>query len=255
MSILGTRTTNPQLGEKLWNHLQSTGTNNLFSAEYARLVEDVYLIAKKENLKSNVGKPLLELLKSEVELVRRLKFLNEVSDELVKSLATFKKAKQFQFKNLSSFTKEQLRHALIESEVKCESQRLDALEMKEAILFLLQHFYQTRFKHMTSTKNRELARNKKFKSNSDFLMECLNQIKIDLKRDLQATDFIKFRNLAMKFKPPFIQKPRRSKQDRMISEEIQRLDAEALARNEWAPSTLRSFFEKHTGVKPSSVRK
>jgi hypothetical protein len=255
MSILGTRTTNPQLGEKLWNHLQSTGANNLFSAEYTRLVEDIYLIAKKENLKSNVGKPLLELLKSEVELVRRLKFLNEVSDELVKSLGTFKKAKQIQFKNLSSFTKEQLRDDLIESEVRCESQRLDTIEMKEAILYLLNYFNQTRFKHMTSTKNRELARNKKFKSNLDFLMECLNQIKADLKRDFQATDFIKFHNLAMKFKPPYIQKPRRSKQDRMMCEEIQKLDAEALARNEWAPSTLRSFFEKHTGVKPSSIRK
>lgn len=106
----------------------------------------------------------------------------------------------------------------------------------------------------TVTKQKQ-GKDLTFKSNNEYLRHCLDQLTENGTKAIKSTDFIRFSNLANKQPPPFIQKLRQTKAEKNQPEEIQRIDAEALARHEWAPTTLRNFFEKHTGVKPSSIRK
>lgn len=121
--------------------------------------------------------------------------------------------------------------------------------------FLSDKYGKSLEKRLETVGKQSKAKDKLFSSNNAYLKHCLNQVTDNGVKTVNPNDFLKFQAIAKKNPPAFIQNPRRSKQDRMMSEEIQKLDAEALARNEWAPSTLRNFFEKHTGVKPSSVRK
>ena len=58
--------------------------------------------------------------------------------------------------------------------------------------------------------------------------------------------YARFCNLVKKKypTPPYVQKPRLSREEKRQDPAIQAVDREALKRNEWAPTTLRTFFEK-----------
>jgi NADH dehydrogenase/NADH:ubiquinone oxidoreductase subunit G len=225
-------------------------------------IEDYYaLIAKFDKQISDParGKKRKDIkekyIEQEAKFIRVLEPLIARTPELNAEIDLLKKSKRAELSDLSKFTKEELRSKLFKAEIGAQISKQFVSNLTTVITHLLRESYNARNKRLGSVKNQKDAKDKKFKSNNSFLLDCLNQVTEIDKRSAKPNDFIKFRNLAIKTKPPYIQSTRRSKQDRMMSEEIQRLDAEALARNEWAPSTLRSFFEKHTGVKPSSVRK
>lgn len=194
-------------------------------------------------------------LQKEAAFLRLLEPLMARNEEFSAEIDSLKKSKKEELSDLSKFTKEELRARLFTAEIGFQISKKYVSNLTTVISHLLKESYDARNKRLGSVKNQKDAKDKKFKSNNSFLLECLNKVSENGDKAIKPSDFIKFRNLANKTKPPFVQRPRRSKQDRMMSEEIQRLDAEALARNEWSPSTLRNFFEKHTGVKPSSVRK
>lgn len=189
----------------------------------------------------------------QIEFMKGLSFLYEekTSGEINQRIAN----KKDELKNLSTLTKGELCKKIYELEVRLDFSKEFSKNLADSFGYLLTHFQETRFKKLKAVKHRTDKKNKKYEDNNGYLMKCLKEAIPESKTEIDPNDFLKFQAIAKKNPPAFIQKTRRSKQDRMMSEEIQRLDAEALARNEWAPSTLRNFFEKHTGVKPSSIRK
>lgn len=97
----------------------------------------------------------------------------------------------------------------------------------------------------------------KYQANEDRLMECLYILKSKIKRAIIPTNYISFKSLVMKTYPnqPVIPAYKRDKQEKLQDKELQEANAASGKRTQWSESKLRSFFEKHTGVKPSSVRK
>lgn len=99
------------------------------------------------------------------------------------------------------------------------------------------------------------AKDKLFSSNNAYLKHCLKQVTDDGVNAVKPSDFLKFQAIARKNPPPFTQKIRQTKEEKNQSVEIQEIDMKAQKRYGWSNTTLRNFFEKHTGVKPSSIRK
>ena len=231
------------------------GSQKISMQEYFTLIEkfetqitDPARGKKRKNIKE-------QYLEKEASLLKVLKPITSINLELNSEIDSLKKSKRIELSDLSKFTKEELRARIFKAEIEVQISKYFVSNLIAVISHLLKASYDARSQRLGNVKNQAEGKDKKFKSNNSFLLECLNQLTGLGNKSVKPSDFISFRNLANKTKPPFIQKPRRSKQDRMMSEEIQRADAEALSRNEWAPSTLRNFFEKHTGVKPSSVKK
>ena len=217
-------------------------------AKFDKQISDPARGKKRKDIKE-------KYVEQESAFLKVLEPLISTTPELTAEINSLKKVKRTELSDLSKFSKEELRARVFKAEIQTQISKRFMSNLILVMEHLLKASYEAREKRLKSVVNQSGGKDKKFKSNNSFLLECLNKVTEQGSLPVKPSDFIKFRNLAAKTKPPFIQRPRRSKQDRMMSEEIQRLDAEALARNEWSPSTLRNFFEKHTGVKPSSVRK
>lgn len=217
-------------------------------AKFDKQISDPARGKKRKDIKE-------KFLEQEAVFLRILEPVMTSTPELTAEIKSLKKSKRAELSELSKFTKEELRARLFKAEIGVQISKRFVSNLSAVVMHLLRASYDARHKRLGSVENQKDGKDKKYRSNNSLLMECLDQITENGTRSVKASDFIKFRNLAMKTKPPFIQNYRKLKQDRMMSDEIQRIDAEALARNEWAPSTLRNFFAKHTGVKPSSLRK
>lgn len=194
-------------------------------------------------------------LQQEAEFLRTLKPLLITTPEMTAEIESLKKIKKNELLDLTKFTKEELRARVYKAEIRVDISKKFISNLISVMSHLVKESYDARKRRLDSVKNQKDGKDKKFKSNNALLMDCLKQVTENGTKTAKPNDFIRFRNLVMKTTPPFIQKPRRSKQDRLMSEDIQRMDAEAIARNEWAPSTIRNFFDKHSGTKASSVRK
>lgn len=111
-----------------------------------------------------------------------------------------------------------------------------------------------RLKTLASTTDGLLG---KYSKNNEALRACLVMMQADINRKVSPTDYLKFKRLVVsKYPiPPVIPSYKRNKDERKQSKTEQEANALAGKRFGWSESTLRKFFEKHTGVKPSSVRK
>ena len=121
--------------------------------------------------------------------------------------------------------------------------------------FLSEKYKNSLEKRLETVGKQSEGKNKLFSSNNAYLKYCLNQVTDDGVKAVKPSDFLKFQAIARKNPPPFIQKVRQTKEEKNQSVEIQEIDMKDQKRYGWSSTTLRSFFEKHTGVKPSSVRK
>lgn len=97
----------------------------------------------------------------------------------------------------------------------------------------------------------------RYEKNHRALKECLELTKTNSNATINPTDYIRFKAFVIKTypTPPVIPAYKRNKQEMLQSEDQQKANAQAGKRLKWSESTLRKFFEKHTGVKPSTIRK
>ena len=231
------------------------GSQKISIDEYYSLI-DIFDKDISDPARGNKRKNIQEkYLQQEAAFLRALKPLLTTTPEMSAEIDSLKKSKRKELSDLTKFTKEELRARVFKAEIGVHISQSFISSLASAMSHLAKESYEVRKRRLGSVKNQKDGKDKKYRSNNSLLMECLKQITENGTKSAKTSDFIKFRNLVMKTKPPFIQNPRRSKQDQMMSEEIQKIDAEAVARNEWAPSTIRNYFEKHTKVKASSVRK
>ena len=121
--------------------------------------------------------------------------------------------------------------------------------------FLSDKYGKSLEKRLETVGKQSKAKDKLFSSNNAYLKHCLNQVTDDGVKTVNPSDFLKFQTIARKNPPPFIQKIRQTKEEKNQSVEIQEIDMKDQKRYGWSNTTLRNFFKKHTGVKPSSVRK
>jgi hypothetical protein len=120
--------------------------------------------------------------------------------------------------------------------------------------FLKEHLH----KRTKSVANQKTGKAKVYSNNNQCMKECLIEVTEDLSTDqITKRTYRKFCNLVTRrhTNPPFVQKLRQSKEDKQQSQESMDMDLEALKRNEWAPSTLRAFFENTTKLKIADLPK
>jgi hypothetical protein len=113
-------------------------------------------------------------------------------------------------------------------------------------------------KRTQSVTNQKTGKDKVYSNNNQCMKECLIEIIDGLSTNqISKRTYRKFCNLVTRRykRPPFVQKLRQSKEDKQQTQESIDMDLEALERNEWAPSTLRAFFEKTTKLKIADLPK
>ena len=101
--------------------------------------------------------------------------------------------------------------------------------------------------------NHRAGKDKKFSNNNQCMQECLDEVlnSGSPEKELSKRVYSRFCRLVKDRypTPPFVQKIKQSAYEKSQREELQKIDFEALERKEWAPTTLRAFFEKALKIK------
>jgi hypothetical protein len=145
-------------------------------------------------------------------------------------------------------TKRQLIPRLVQVIIQVEILEQKIEELRSGSEFLIYHYFKHLLERQETVKNQKTGKDKVFSSNNQCMKECLDEVLNAglVNKPLSKLTYTKFCRLIKKKypTPPVLQKARLSKEEKMQSAADQKADREALARNEWAPTTLRAFFEK-----------
>lgn len=126
-------------------------------------------------------------------------------------------------------------------------------ELRAVNNYLINHFEKDLSKREATVTSQKTGKDKKYSGNNQCMQECLDEVlnSGSPQKELSKLVYTKFCRLVIKKypTPPFVQKIRQSAYEKSQSEELQIIDSEALERKEWAPTTLRTFFEKALKIK------
>ena len=161
--------------------------------------------------------------------------------------------------NLAKLTNNQLIEELARLTFDFESLKQELTALRDERSYLSKLFMSTLLGRQETVKNQKTGKDKVFLSNNQCLKECLDEVLNGglQNKPLSKLTYTKFCRLVKKKypTPPVLQKARLSKEERMQSAADQKADREALARNEWPPTTLRTFFEKALKVQIKNLPK
>lgn len=153
----------------------------------------------------------------------------------------------------SPLTQSELIPHLVGATVQVDILKQEIEELRAVSKFLIYHFNRDLSKRSAAVENQKAGKEKVFSNNNQCMQECLDEVLNSGSPDkaISKRVYLRFCNLVKKKypNPPFIQKPRLSSEDKKQGLQIQTADREALQRNAWASTTLRSFFEKTLNVK------
>ncbi len=153
----------------------------------------------------------------------------------------------------SPLTQSELVTVLVGETVKIELLNQEVEELRATNKFLTYHFEGELSKREAAVSNQTAGKDKKFSNNNQCMRECLDEVlnSGSPEKELSKRDYSQFCRLVKKKypTPPFVQKIRQSAYEKSQREELQKIDFEALERKEWAPTTLRAFFEKALKIK------
>lgn len=133
----------------------------------------------------------------------------------------------------------------------------DRAALLEETIFLAEYVRKVLDKRIETVQNQTKGKDEKFQSNNDCMDECLKEV-LESKPDnkpLTKAIYRKFIDLVVKKypKPPVLQKLRQDKAEKSQDKATQKNDLDALERSEWAPTTLRKFFERKLKVKVADL--
>lgn len=152
-----------------------------------------------------------------------------------------------------SLTQSELVSDLVWATAKIELLSQEVDELRAVNNYLINHFEKDLSTREATVNSQKAGKDKKFSDNNQCMQECLDEVLNtgSSKKELSKNVYTRFCRLVNKKypTPPFVQKIRQSAYDKSQSEELQKIDSEALERKEWAPTTLRSFFEKALKIK------
>jgi hypothetical protein len=161
--------------------------------------------------------------------------------------------------NSAKLTNDQLleKFANLTFDFECLKQDLAALRDEKSYLSKL--FITTLSGRQKTVSAQTKKKDEKFAPNNACMQECLDEVLNSglENKPLSKSTYTKFCRLVKKKypTPPVLQQPRLSKAEKLQSAADQKADREALTRNEWAPITLRNFFEKTLKVKIKDLPK
>lgn len=156
-------------------------------------------------------------------------------------------------KKMNQFSKDELVFQFSHTIIELERLIQDTQAMDAENNFLRGFFKEYQSKRKKAVANQTAGLVKKYKSNNQCMQECLDDLlnQVSAGKTLSKNLYRKFCNLVVKRfpNPPVRQKFRQSRAEKLQDPLIQQADMEACQRNEWAPSTLRKYFEKTLNVK------
>lgn len=153
----------------------------------------------------------------------------------------------------SPLTQSELVTQLVGATAKIELLNQEVEELRATNKFLAFHFEKELSTREVAVSNQKAGKDKKFSNNNQCMRECLDEVLNSGSPDKAISKhvYLRFcRRVKEKYPtPPFVQKIRQSAYEKSQCEELQKIDFEALERKEWAPTTLRAFFEKALKIK------
>jgi hypothetical protein len=154
-------------------------------------------------------------------------------------------------------TKKQLIQELVRETIRVEILKQEVEELCSGNQFLTYHYFKDLLKRKETVKNQKSGKDKVFSNNNQCMQECLDEVLKagSAEKDISKKVYRRFCKLVEKRypTPPFVQKIRQSAYEKSQREELQKIDSEALERKEWAPTTLRAFFEKTLKIKIANL--
>lgn len=150
-------------------------------------------------------------------------------------------------------TQSELISSLVEATAKIELLSQEVDELRSVNRYLTDHFEKDLSAREATVRRQKAGKDEKFSDNNQCMQECLDEVlnSGSPQKELSKRVYIKFCRLVNKKypTPPFVQNIRQSAYEKSQREELQKIDSEALERKEWAPTTLRYFFEKALKIK------
>lgn len=198
--------------------------------------------------------PMFKAMAKELEYLEAAGFLKSTDAELVE--AEWEKEKSELLKEYSSLSHEDLIQRLLQAKFdlnKLEDECGRQYDMNE---YLRKYFDDTRSKYLTESKKIKNSLRKLNDPNERALVECINLLMVRLGREPIGSDYPAFKRLLLQNYPsqPHIKKPRITKAERELGENVVTEELALKHRVTWAESSLRSFFAKTTGFKPTTKK-
>lgn len=151
-------------------------------------------------------------------------------------------------KDLIKFTKDELIEQYAILTLRLDQANAELTVQKEINSYLSGNLLQTLSHKQKIGGNKTSGVNKKYASNNACMKICLAEVLAANPKEKWATKetFKKFcAHTKKKFpKPPYKQKQRQTKEEKLQDLKIQKADLDATSREGWADSTLRDYFER-----------
>ena len=176
----------------------------------------------------------------------------KISEKYKSKEAKIKRVKEIE-QEILKFKKDKLVEELTRATLVIEflQQQVEVLHVKNKYLFL--HFNNFWLNRIAAVAGQKKGKDKVFSSNNQCMQECLDEVLNagSAEKEISKHVYLRFCRLVKKKfpNPPFLQKPRLNREEKKQDIKTQEANREALQRNEWAPTTLRTFFEKALKVK------
>jgi len=164
--------------------------------------------------------------------------------------------------SLNKFKKNDLAELLADTQLKLTIERGFGEVLSRSLDYLWHKFDGTEYRRAKQSLNRQKSREELFAEDNRRLKKCLENIRKRIKklekRPLISTDYRAFRAEVYLNYPEnlFKQEPRLTGEYKALSKEDKRLERKFFKEEQagWSETRLRDFFEKNTGIKPSSKK-
>ncbi len=147
----------------------------------------------------------------------------------------------------------QLASLLLVQELDSQMEKFYAKELK----FFRDYFSDSQISRVQKNNNKQKGKEKTYKSNNDCLKHCYVAFAKTLETAACPNDYPAYKRFLLKLHPfpPFIPKPRLTKQEKQKSKKIQNEDRDLKTRSTWSDPTVRAAFKKFSGVIPTTLKK
>ena len=180
-----------------------------------------------------------------------------LSDSQISELPSSAQQRDIYLEKFQSYGKEALLQELIETKIELSLEIEESKRLIGIVDYLRKFFDEAQRNDLTVARNIARGVEKRSNPNKEVLHDCLHELHIRVKRDIEASDYTAFREIVfIRFpKPPKPKKPRLTALEQTYSPEHIQEELEIKAENGWAESSLRKFFEESTGLKIKKIKK
>jgi hypothetical protein len=213
---------------------------------YEKKINSITKGKKKTSIEATVNRNLLEVHSLHLQAFKedeRFKFLDRPISEIRSELSDIAK----------SMTKKEVEKHFVELAISSDVHSLLCLTYRALHDEVYKAFEQIQKGRITNSSKKQAGREKIYKSNKAYLLDCLDRLKTERNGELKETDYGKFRSFVIATPPPFKPKIRESAEDKLLSpadraKNTEEKEADRLAHNGWASVSIRDFWSKQTGL-------